>query len=100
MTKYQSTRAINFDGNIVEAGKVLQFEEKDADFVQRLLDKGSIVEVSEEVETVEETVVTPTEPVKVETSVTPEVPTPPAPTVPNGQPSAEQIEQDLKAAGV
>jgi len=84
MSTYKSVRNINFGGQIVPAGKVLQFEEKDAAFVQRLLDKGSIVEVTEE-PAAEEAVLTP----KTETQ-------PSTPVIP----TAEDIDQDLKDAGV
>lgn len=84
MSTFKSVRDINFSGKIVPAGSVLQFEEKDAEFVQRLLDKGSIVEVTEE-PAAEEAVVTP----QTETQQsTPVIPT------------ADDIDQDLKDAGV
>lgn len=84
MSTYKSVRDINFGGQIVPAGKVLQFEEKDAAFVQRLLDKGSIVEVAEETATEEASVETPQTPTASETPVIP---------------TADDIAQDLKDAG-
>lgn len=85
MSTFKSVRDINFGGQIVPTGKVLQFEEKDAAFVQRLLDKGSIVKVTEE-PAAEEAVVTP--PVAEATASAPVIPT------------ADEIAQDLKDAGV
>lgn len=111
---YKTIRDVNFGGTIIPANRVFDApvgEESEA-IVARLLEKGSIAEYegeAQEGETVapEQTVETPADSnvpsftPETTTTTTPEGQE--APVVPGtdgGQPSQEQIDADLKAAGV
>ena len=97
MSVYLTTRAVNFGGNIVPAGAKVSLDSYDDDFIIRMLEKGSVVEVTESSE--EEAPVAPVIPEPV-TEPTPVVEAPVQPQVMSGNPTPEQIDQELKAAGV
>lgn len=110
---YKTIRDVNFGGTIIPANRVFQTpegEESEA-IVSRLLEKGSIAEYEGEAtegevapEVVEENHEDSNVPsFTPETTTTTPVEGQDAPVVPgteNGQPSPEQIDADLKAAGV
>lgn len=96
MSVYLTKKDVNFGGTIVPAGAKVDLASYEEEFVARLVEKGSVVEVTEGDE--EATPVAPvTPPADPVTPPADETPVPP--TVTSGTPSAEQIEQDLKDLG-
>lgn len=89
MSVYITKSSVNFGGTIVPAGTKVSLDQYDEAFVSRLIEKGSVVEVTEDV--VDEPTTVP------EAPQTTDTPTPPQVT---SDPTPEQIEQDLKEAGV
>lgn len=89
MSVYKTLRDVNFGGQIISAGVEVDLSQYDEAFVQRLIEKKSIVEVSSEAAAAPVAAPEPTEP-PVET---------PVEGVP-GQPTPEQIQKDFQDAGV
>lgn len=97
MSVYLTKKDVNFGGTIVPAGSKVDLASYDEEFVTRLVEKGSVVEVTEGEE--EAAPVAPVTP-PADPATPPADETPVPPTVTSSNPSAAQIEQDLKDLGV
>lgn len=103
MSVYLTKRDVNFGGKIIPAGSKVSLDEYDKEYVARLVEKGSVEEVvGEEVthEAPKAPEAAPEAPKAPEAPAVEQPQAPVQPTVNSGDPTPEQIAQDLKDAGV